>query len=304
MKLLYDPLYGQSYFLDNKDRKILNVICDNSRMNYSKIGKITRISKDRVKERMKRMQKELFILAYLPLIDYELIGFKTFNVYIRFKSISDISESFIKNIKQEERVLSFTRLMGRYDYELKLLVKDKKELDNLLNKLKIRNNKEITSQRILPLSESYLSSMRVGKIFPKVLLKNKHRVDISLGKIDLKILMALSSDAREKTIDIAKKVGVGEDIVRYKLKKLVKNKAILGFFTWTNKHRMKLNTYAIIINLRKPSNLGEIRKFVESENIYEIKSFDHDKTLIINFYASDNKHLLSTLNKIRLNLSK
>ena len=73
----YDK-YQKSYILDKRDFKILNAICDNARMSYSKIGKLTYISKDRVRERIKRLENEKFILSYIPLINFRVLGYSIY----------------------------------------------------------------------------------------------------------------------------------------------------------------------------------------------------------------------------------
>jgi DNA-binding Lrp family transcriptional regulator len=50
-----------------------------------------------------------------------------------------------------------------------------------------------------------------------------------LDKIDLKILRCLANNARIKITDLAKKVNASVTVARYRLKKLEKNKVILGY---------------------------------------------------------------------------
>src|SRR3989344_3193435 len=127
-----------SYIPDAKDMKIIKCLCDNARLPYSKIGSQTRISKDRVRERLKNLEKELFILSYTPLINYRALGYRLYHVYLRLNKSLSSKDRFIVRLKNHEKVVALTRIAGKWDLEIQVLGKNKSELSGLLAQLGIK----------------------------------------------------------------------------------------------------------------------------------------------------------------------
>lgn len=287
------------YNTDNKDLKIIGAIADNARLPYSKISKLTRISKDRVRERLNRLNfgNGAFILSYFPLINYAKLGYTTFHVFIRFKDIS-FDTIFYKKITFCKNLFAFTKLTGRYDYELQILTRNQKELQKILNELKI-NKTHFSNIIILPSSTLYLFSMQVyNKSFKKFFKLLEYRKEERIDSLDKNILKLLSINARKNLIDIADELNCSEGIIRYRIKSLIKKDIIKGFFARTNKHRFGLNSYILLMKLVK-HNEKKLRNIGNKENVYYIKKCDGRWNLIINFYAKDNFQLNNTLSSIR-----
>lgn len=289
-----------SYKPDKRDFKIIEAIADNARFSYSRIGKMTRISKDRVRERLFNLNKEKFILSYFPLIDYTKLGYRLFHVFVRFRNISS-DTFFLKKICRRQSLVTFTRLAGKYDYELQLLAQSQKELKKLLKNLRI-NKKNFQYVLVLSSSVRYHYTMQVYS-------EKKHLIDYAIKiknsplkdettPLDRRILRPLCSDARKSTVSIAAEIGASEDIVRYRIKALIKKGIIRRFFARTNKHRFGLNSYILLLKLDE-SNKIKCKELIKQSNIYYIEGCTGRKDLIINFYAKDNRHLIKTLDIIR-----
>jgi len=287
----------REYKLDKKDLKILDVVSDNARLSYSQIGKITMISKDRVRERILNLQKNIFILSFFPLIGYEKLGYRKFHVLISFKSLEDANKTQA-NIKRLNNVMAFTWLAGNYDYEIQLLSKNEKEIRIQLNKAGLTKDK-IKKIVILPANIVYYT-MLVNKDNNKELWSYKeNRLESNkIDNIDKNILYCLSQEGRTKLIDMAGKLKVSPDVVRYRIKLLISKGIICGFYSRVNKHRFGLNSYIYLIKLKNNDKeiLHEISKL---HNVYYISSSKGYWTALLNLYAKDNKELIETLNKIR-----
>ena len=85
----------QRYLWDKKDKIILGVLCNHARLSYNQIGKLTHISKDSVRARILRMQKDKVIHSYFALINYDKLGLKLINVYCKLKSSKYVREDKI-----------------------------------------------------------------------------------------------------------------------------------------------------------------------------------------------------------------
>lgn len=282
----------QEYIPDAKDLRILNVIADNGRFNYSQISRKTKISKDRVRERINRLIKEDFILSFFPLINYEELGYCRFKVYLKFNNLQFVNSN-LKKLSKLRNIFSITKLAGEYDYEIEMIAKNKEELISDLTKIKIYPSKSLDF-KIVPFKLFYYS-MELDKSpnEKKIYLSQKK---INIDKLDLKILKKLSDDSTQKLTEINSSLNSSEDVIRYRLKNMLKNGLIIKFYSRTNKHRLKLSTYIVLINLKSYSD--KILEFILSmENVYYV-SVGSDNTLIIKFYSKKASHLIETIQSI------
>ncbi|MEK6811902.1 MAG: winged helix-turn-helix transcriptional regulator [Nanoarchaeota archaeon] len=296
----YDK-YQKSYILDKRDFKILNAICDNARMSYSKIGKLTYISKDRVRERIKRLENEKFILSYIPLINYRVLGYSIYYIYLKINNLPEYFKDFVKHLIGKEEVISLTKIIGKYDLEIKLIIKRKEDLNKFIRSLKKDKSKIIKEIGILHSKSLDFFSMRMQSSYFKNKIANlrNYLQPIEIDNKDKKILNMLSKNARESFVEISKKINVKFDVVRYKIKNLIKNGVILGFFSRTNKHRLGLNSYILLLNLKKELDEKDISKLKNMLNIYYLERITGRWNFIIHFYARGNKGLVETLDTIR-----
>ncbi|MDP1696140.1 MAG: AsnC family transcriptional regulator [archaeon] len=282
------------YTLDKRDIKILNTICDNARLPYSKIGRMTKVSKDSVRKRMKNLQKELFILSYNTLINYSKLSYKLFYVYIRSKKPLSLKSRLIKSLISDKKFLSILHLIGKYDIELQIVAKSISAVKKILKK-SVKEKNMIVLTSFLP----YIYSMRIGDTQTEIISQADNKRKFTLDKLDLDILRILSVNARERLTEITRRTGSAEDVIRYRIRALLKNKVILGFYTRTNKHRMGLFTYTLLLNLDGSIDRSELLSIKEIVNIFYVRRFKGKYSLGINFYAKDNKDLLKVIDSIR-----
>lgn len=288
---------NDSYRLDKKDLKIIEAISDNARLPYSRIGKTTRISKDRVRERLFNLNKELFILSYFPLIDYTKLGYRLFHVFVRFKNVS-LSNKFYKKICSCKYLIAFTRLAGKCDYELQLLAQNKEKIKKILKNLGI-NRRNFQYVYILSSSNLYHYTMHIySKAIYNSIEHNEAILKNRINSLDRNILKSLSSDARKNIVTIASEIRASKEVVRYRINSLIKRRIIMGFYARTNKHRFRLQSYILLLKL---DNIKEknCKSLTEKENIYYIKRCKGSWNLIINFHALNNSQLIKTLDYIR-----
>lgn len=289
-----------TYVPDARDMKIVSCICDDARLPYSKIGSRTRISKDRVRERLKVLEKDLFVLSYFPLINYETLGYRLFHVYARFNKSLDREGPFFAKMKRHERVVALTRIAGRWDVEIQILARNRIELSQILNILGVRLGRGTRGNMILQAKEMLLYSMRLESFnVRKEIIKASNVLRYKADALDLKILYALSENSRTKITDIAINCDVGEDVVRYRIKNLVRNKVILGFYARTNKHRFGRTSYILGLSLKRVARSNELVSLEKLGNVYYMRSFSGRCNLVINFSARDNDELVNTLDFVK-----
>jgi len=289
----------KEYLLQKRDNLIIEKICNNARLSYNQIAKATKISKDSVRDRIKKMEKELFILSYFPLINYPKIGLQLFHAYIRLSSSAKANKNLLHNLGKINNIVSITWILGKYDLELQIISKNRKDAVKEI-KNTISNIKELD---ILKSEELKFYSMGIETEKKSYnILENKKKIEID--SIDLKLISLLAKNARARIIDLSEELNLEEHQIRYRIKRLLSEKVILDFYTRTNKHRRGLNSYIMLLKINNKLPKEKIDEMQKIRNIYYFKNCKGKYQAIIRFYSENTKALISTILEIRTILEK
>lgn len=134
--------------LEETDKKILDVLVENSRLSLRQIAKKAGVSVATVMHHMKKMEKENVIKKYTTKIDYEKIGFD-------FVVIIEIRVSKGKLFEVERRVASHANIFAVYDitgpFDSLVLArfKTRKHLDDFIKKLQTYEFVERTETKLI-----------------------------------------------------------------------------------------------------------------------------------------------------------
>ena len=111
--------------LDKKDRDLLYLLDVDGRLAYSQLGKRTKMSKQLVKYRVDRLEKEGFIKGYFTMIDTSRLGFTTFRVYLKFRNLThEKKQKIIQYLKDQKSIWTVVLIAGKWDVGLGISVKD------------------------------------------------------------------------------------------------------------------------------------------------------------------------------------
>lgn len=119
--------------MDGTDSKIIEILKKNGRATISEIGKIVRLSVPAVAERIRKMEEAGLIEGYRVKInreksDYKLLAF----IFVGVDKTEQV-ESFRQAMVQCKSVLECHHIAGEYDYLLKVLLEDTKQLEDFLS---------------------------------------------------------------------------------------------------------------------------------------------------------------------------
>lgn len=130
--------------MDEKDKKILELLKENSKLTTQQISKKTLMPITTVHNRIKKLEKDEIIKKYTVELDNKKLG-KNIAAYIhivvdyRLLKESKMSQhELAKKLKQHEVVEEAAMVTGGTDIIIKVRVKDIDELDNFVTK-KLRN---------------------------------------------------------------------------------------------------------------------------------------------------------------------
>ncbi len=265
-RINYDHL-AQDIKLDMKDKRILMLLGENSRMPLTQIAKKVKLSRDAINYRIKRMEEKGVIIKFFPSLNYGKLGYYLFHVFVLMDELdTKEQERLIAHLSTHPDVESVLEYNDRWDLEVVLIAKDLLEFDSIIlnitekfshvviEKDKVEIIKRYKSQYIPPLVE------KAKQAFEKV---PDQRLDkVHIDKKDLKLLRLLSANARASTYELGKKLGMSPDTITYRIKKLLKEGVIRKFTTLVNYSLLNYNWYTYTVELKVFNRQNE-QKFEE-----------------------------------------
>ena len=137
--------------IDDVDKKILNELCDNARKSLVEIANEIGVSAKVVSYRVKRLEKEKIIEGYRPVINYSILGYTYYKLWvsINYESLQEINKLY-DYIKCNSSVLYVVKGIGfPEDLDFEIIVKDNSELYDLIKDLKQKFPAVIGDYKIL-----------------------------------------------------------------------------------------------------------------------------------------------------------
>ncbi len=258
MKVL-SSITGKKVQLDLKDRKILRLLSQNSRLSSSRIAKTVELSRDAVAYRIKRLESNV-ITGYRTLISPKALGYASYHLFLALHHPNkEEEEKTIANFTKNQHVNAILKYSGKWDFEIAVMAKNIQDFD--------REFKEITNAcgtlqdfEILILLETirsesfptkfmdYKFDLKGGKndgSFAKDFTHNKD--ETNPDELDYKILAILSDNARISLTELAKQLKTSIDTITYRIRKLIRGKIILEFRPAINYALLGFSVYALLI---------------------------------------------------------
>ncbi len=125
--------------LDEVDSHILTELSKNARKPLVELAAETKLTPNGVRERIRRLEKEKFILAYLLKVNYESLGYLHFRVFLHIDNFSPQLEKEIKNfLAQMKQVISISKTIGFAELEFRAYTKSVTEFYEILDKIRQR----------------------------------------------------------------------------------------------------------------------------------------------------------------------
>ena len=126
--------------LDLTDKKILNLLQQNSKANIKEIALKIGLTQTPTYERIKRLEKTGVIKNYIAVLDKEKVGY-SIEVFCQVTLLVHSKEMitrFENAINKIDEVMECFHVAGNYDYLLKVIVKDMNSYQAFLkNKLSV-----------------------------------------------------------------------------------------------------------------------------------------------------------------------
>lgn len=134
--------------LDNTDRKILNVLVDNSRLSLRQIAAKVEVSVATVMHHINKLEKEKVIKNYTTKLDYEKIGYDI-EVIIEVRISKGRLLDVEKKIATHPNVFEIYDITGDFDAVILARFKTRRQMDNFLKKIQTYEFVERTETKLV-----------------------------------------------------------------------------------------------------------------------------------------------------------
>lgn len=256
--------------IDQKDRKILTIISENSRKPLSEIAKTVSLSRDTVSYRIKRLQKLGIIKYFYSQIDLELLGYNYYHLFLLVnESNPKREEEFLNYLKGHPNTFSLVEYTDRWDFEWIFIARNMKDADTITTEFFWRFS-DILIERINLVVLETFSSLLMPYHFHKETLAMPEKITLvrKPDKKDFQILRVLAKDSRLSTYEISRHVGLSPDAVGLRIKKMVKAGIITKFTFHRSLYLLGYTryTFAVQVSYFDKSHQSKFKEFVRGNH--------------------------------------
>ncbi len=253
---------------DSLDRKLLWELDTNSRQSFNSLAKKLGANKDTIKYRVNGYLNSGIIKSFNAILDSGKLGYMSIRLGVKLYQVTKEKENEIIDYLLSRKELTWlVRVMGEWDFNSCFVFDDLHKMNNFLNELNIKYGTFVlTRQMAIFTNISYFGRAFLAGKKSNDFVFNAYSLPslVDLDPIDIKILYLLSDNARLLVVDIAKKVGVTPKTVIAKIKRLEREKVILGYRSEFDLEKLGYNYYKIHMNTMNmtPKKYAQIKDFL------------------------------------------
>jgi len=242
--------------LDLKDKKILSELEMNARITHSELAKKIRLSKQVVKYRIERLEKENLIQGYNAIIDVSLLGDIIYLVYFKMINLPSKEElDWIKNISKNPSVIAVGKNAGKWDMSVVIRCKTNQEFDKIIKEISFGKASNI--QEKLVTSEIESSYFNLNLLIKSSDIENstsllQERLD--LNESDITLIKLLAENCRASLVELAERLDLSANGVKDKIRRLEKQKIIVVYKTKINYEKLGYLHFRCFIHLNNFSD--------------------------------------------------
>ena len=248
-----DAFQGKLPKVDLKDRKILTLLTEDSRLTLNQMASRVMLSRDAVRYRIQRLQNLGVIQRFVPVLDFGQFGYSRFHLFLQLREMSEEQHQRIfKEFTAYPEVVSVIEYSDNYDVELVVLAKGAVDFDSFFSRVMNAHHSVIDDYVILERVREYCNRFLPQEFQalkrPKTIPRRREQ-QRKVDETDVRILEMLGEDARRSYFDIAEKVGLSSDAVSYRVKRL-RNGVAPQLTAMTNLSALGYNWYTLLVLLR------------------------------------------------------
>lgn len=250
--------------IDKLDRKIIAELDMNARIHISKLAKAVRSSREVIQYRIKTLTKKGVIAGTQTFFNPTKLGYNLYRVLVRLDTLDkEILNSFQNYFINNNYVMWFAKLGGKWDYIIEFFAKNANQFDNMLNKSINQFRKYIQIYDVFPILE-------INCYKRKYIYNNKKDISFSilgevkkekLDKIDLKIINELKVNAQKTNTEIAQKLNLVRNTIKYRIEKLKDKGIISGFKLFYHPSILNYQSFKLLMSMKNLDQNDEKKFF-------------------------------------------
>jgi DNA-binding Lrp family transcriptional regulator len=292
--------------LDQHDRKILFHLSENARAPLSVLAKKIRLSRETVDYRIRRLIKEGVISIFAPIIDITHFGFYTYHVFFIINDITDKrKQMLIKSLIEHPNTKAVMEYSDKWDIEWALIAKNINDFDRTLTKITTEFSDIIIEKSKLETIDGYKSVHLPFEKYSSAVIEFERKNSRKLYRpdsMDIKLLRLLSENARSSSYELAGKLGLSANAVRYRLKNMERSRIIKQCSIIVDLAKLDLHWHTVCLTVKTLDNKNEskLRQYVLSNpSIIRAVKVLGPWDLMINVVDQDIRNFHRTIKEIQ-----
>jgi DNA-binding Lrp family transcriptional regulator len=290
--------------LSEKERKILEELDLDSRQSDSKIAKKVGLSKQVVNYKIQKLIKQEIISNFYSVLNVGCLGYNSFYVFFQLQKITQDKENeFMNYLKNQPDLGWLVSCTGKWDFICLIYAKSQTDFSSLLNKILLKYDENILEYEFTTLLEAeHISYKSISKSINKPIKQTVKQENVSLTKIQINLLKAISQEARISIVNLSSNLKEKIYVVSYLLKKLIKKKVIVGFKPKLNLSLLGIQWYLLLIRFQPISEKRKNRfiQFCKSnKKIYYLTSTLGTYNLMLDIHVKDAREYKKVLFEIK-----
>ncbi len=166
---------NNSTTIDNIDIQILQLIKFNSRLAYEKIAQKIGVTRNTIRDRIKKMEESKIIVGYKIVTDFKHFERADWKIFIKYNNSKiEQEKALLQYLKECEGVMCITKHIGQWNLDVEIQIANAKELQKFI--ITLRNKFSIIEHyEIIQLLEDYGLDFFPNKLAEE--LQTKHQIN-------------------------------------------------------------------------------------------------------------------------------
>jgi DNA-binding Lrp family transcriptional regulator len=300
-----------------KDSKLLISLFEDSRNSNRQIAKDVGVAKETVASRIEYFEEIGVIKSFSLKTNYDKLGYKEFNLYLRLKNTSkDSLDNIIEYLENHRNTTWIGKTFGRYDLRVSVIVKDHDEIHKIISEFNKEFGKNINFIDYLFVIDKFKASANLflENIFGEDVIKqysfsnlkkDEPKTDLeTLDNIDKQIIYDLSQNPKQTYAKIAIDTGLTAEAIKYRVKRLENNRYITGNSIVIDGNKFGKIWCSVLLNINS-GKMDEFKEFLKKRNFLS----NYAETIgnwnfTANFFANNIEELYESLNIVRNKFSE
>ncbi len=242
--------------LNEKDKLILKQLLEDGRKTSASISKDIDLGREIVNYRIKRLIKENLIVKFVPKLHEGKGAYKEYVILLKLKLEDSISkEEFIKSTIGNKFLVWVLKSNDGWDLIVKLYALHTGEFENKLSEI-LEMFSDVLAKYYTILSSSPIKEAQrellLEGVFHDSIKKDFETIkniemNFQIDDKDKELLNILSQDSRIQYKDMAEKLNVSSDTVKYRIERLKHQGLIERFEPVINFSKVGFSQYALIL---------------------------------------------------------